>query len=61
VGNHAYVVQSVQYVNNAWMVTVYNPWGIDGMSYDSTPNDGLLTISLSLFVQDFSDIVVCAA
>jgi hypothetical protein len=43
------------------MVTVYNPWGIDGMSYDSTPNDGLLTISLSLFVQDFSDIVVCAA
>ncbi len=51
--NHAYMVQAV----TATTVTVYNPWGYDGATWDSTPDDGLLTLPLKLFEQAFC----CAA
>ncbi|MCY2926947.1 MAG: C2 family cysteine protease, partial [Planctomycetota bacterium] len=34
VGGHAYMVRSVQVVNGQQMVTVYNPWGVDGKGSD---------------------------
>jgi len=37
-------------------VTVYNPWGIDGRSWDSNSNDGLLKITIAQFQACFSTI-----
>ena len=44
---HAYSLHSIETVNGAMYATVYNPWGIDGVDYDSNPFDGLLTITIS--------------
>ncbi|MDP6380239.1 MAG: C2 family cysteine protease, partial [Phycisphaerae bacterium] len=41
VGSHAYVVMSVESTDDGEMVTVYNPWGYDGRTWDSNPSDGL--------------------
>ncbi|MCK5557368.1 MAG: hypothetical protein KAJ01_03255, partial [Candidatus Hydrogenedentes bacterium] len=43
VGSHAYVIKSIDANNN---VTVYNPWGVDGRSWDSNYYDGLLRLSI---------------
>jgi len=61
VGSHAYVVQSVQTVNEQMYVTVYNPWGVDGRSWDSNYYDGLLTISIDQVIQCFSAVSVSMA
>ena len=53
VGSHAYVVKSVTYSGGAQYVTVYNPWGVDGRSYDSNPSDGLLTLSIQQVQRSF--------
>jgi len=56
IGNHVYMVKSVQTVDSVQYVTVYNPWGYDGgTSTDSTPGDGLVTLTIAQFVQYFSD------
>ena len=46
VGNHAYVLKSVEMVDEQMMVTVYNVWGVDGRNWDGNYGDGLLTISI---------------
>jgi hypothetical protein len=58
VGNHAYAVRSIESVGGVWYVTVYNPWGVDGQSWDSS-NDGLLRLTLSQFRSCFS--MLCAS
>jgi hypothetical protein len=60
VGGHAYMVKSVQSVGGQWYVTVFNPWGFDGTSVnDGNSQDGLVTISMDLFRQDFVLLSVC--
>jgi len=61
VGGHAYMLKSVQTGQDGSFVTVYNPWGVDGTSWDSNPRDGLLTISMRLVQQYFSCVVVSMA
>ena len=53
VGNHAYMVKSVETVGSETYVTLYNPWGIDGKSWDSNPSDGLLKVTLGQFQSSF--------
>lgn len=50
---HAYSLQSVEMDDGVMYVTLYNPWGCDGVSYDNNPSDGLLTISISQLRQYF--------
>jgi len=61
VGNHAYEVRSVQYVNGQWTVTVYNVWGQDGKQVDSNYSDGLVTLTMSQFKQVFTALCISAA
>jgi hypothetical protein len=61
VSGHAYDVHSVTCENGVWYVTVCNPWGYDGASYDSNPGDGLLTLTLTQFHACFSSIEICNA
>jgi hypothetical protein len=49
VSGHAYNVHTVTYENGTWYVTVYNPWGYDGKSYDSNSGDGLLKLTITQF------------
>jgi hypothetical protein len=55
-GNHAYMVQSV----TSTTITVYNPWGVDGASYDSNYGDGLLTLSINQFKAAFCYMSICS-
>jgi hypothetical protein len=61
VGSHAYTVQSAQNVGGAWYVTVFNVWGCDGKVWDSNPSDGLLTLTLDVFRQNFIQVSVSMA
>ena len=61
VSNHAYNVHAVTYENGTWYVTVYNPWGYDGRSWDSNPSDGLLKLTASQFQSAFRTVEVCLA
>lgn len=61
VGGHAYSVQSVQQIGGVWYVSVYNPWGVDGMAYDSNPNDGLLLLTIDQFQAAFVTVQICNA
>lgn len=61
VGDHAYMVQSVTTTNQGTFVTVYNPWGVDGVSYDSNYSDGLLTLPIATFRQCFEVAMACAS
>lgn len=61
VGSHAYNVHAVVFENNLWYVTVYNPWGFDGASYDSNSGDGLLKLTASQFQSSFGTIQTCNA
>ena len=56
VGGHAYRIKSIETVSGQTYVTVYNPWGIDGRSWDSNSNDGLLKITIAQFQACFSTI-----
>lgn len=58
VGSHAYMVKSVETVNGTSYVTVYNPWGYDGRTWDSSPSDGLVTLSIAQVQQYFQAVVV---
>ena len=42
-------------------VTVYNPWAVDGASYDSNPYDGLLRLSITQIQECFSAVVISLA
>ncbi|MCX5677294.1 MAG: C2 family cysteine protease [Planctomycetota bacterium] len=61
VGNHAYMIKSVETVGDQTEVTVYNPWGFDGNSWDSNTSDGLLKMSLATFSQNFFALSYCMA
>jgi len=61
VGLHAYMVKSVETDAGGTCVTVYNPWGFDGKSYDSNSGDGLLRLTLADFRRNFSAVVVSLA
>ncbi|MCY2932104.1 MAG: C2 family cysteine protease [Planctomycetota bacterium] len=63
VGNHAYEVHAVEYdsATGTWYVTVYNPWGVDGATWDSNASDGLLRLSASQFQSRFSSIETALA
>jgi hypothetical protein len=53
-GSHVYMVKSIEGVGDEAYVTVYNPWGYDGQSYDSNPNDGLLRLSIAQIQECFN-------
>ena len=61
VKSHAYVVMSIADVGGQWYVTVYNVWGQDGREWDDNYDDGLVTISLEMFKQNFSAVCVSSA
>ncbi len=61
VGSHAYAVMGIEGSGTSAYVTVYNPWGVDGKSYDSNYNDGLLRLSISAVQTCFSAAVVSLA
>jgi hypothetical protein len=61
IAGHAYNVHSVTNVNGTWYVTVYNPWGFDGTSWDSNPSDGLLTLTSSQFQSWYGTVQGCMA
>ena len=61
VGGHAYMVKSVEITAQGTYITVYNPWGIDGVNFDSNSGDGLLRLSLAVFEANFDVVAVCAA
>ena len=61
VGNHAYMIKSVETVGDQTEVTVYNPWGFDGKSWDSNTSDGLLKMSLATFGENFFAVSYCMA
>jgi hypothetical protein len=54
VGSHAYQVVSIDDDN---YVTVYNPWGVDGRSWDGNSNDGLLRLSIDMIQQNYQAVV----
>lgn len=58
VGGHAYQVVSIDASN---YVTVYNPWGVDGRSYDSNYNDGLLRLSITQIQSNYVAVCVSGA
>jgi hypothetical protein len=53
VGNHAYMVKSIETSGGQTWVTVYNPWGVDGKTWDSNPADGLIRVTLGQFQSTF--------
>jgi len=55
------MVKSVEIESDATLVTVYNPWGFDGKLYDGNTGDGLLTLTLATFRENFSAVVVSLA
>jgi DNA-binding NtrC family response regulator len=57
VGSQAYMIKSIEGSGSSAYVTVYNPWGIDGRSYDSNPNDGLLRLTVAQVQGCFSAVV----
>jgi hypothetical protein len=61
VSNHAYSVNAVTNENGTWYVTVYNPWGFDGASWDSNPSDGLLKLTAAQFLTAFMAVETCSA
>jgi hypothetical protein len=52
------MVKSIEGTGADAYVTVYNPWGFDGTSYDSDPNDGLLRLSMAQIRACFSTVFV---
>jgi hypothetical protein len=61
VGSHAYMIKSIEGSGADAMVTVYNPWGSDGRTYDDNYYDGLLTINMTQLQECFSAVVTSAA
>ncbi len=60
IGSHAYSVRAVEYdtATSTWYVTVYNPWGVDGASYDSNSGDGYLRLTISVFQANFNGVCI---
>ena len=55
INGHQFVVLSYAYndfLKEVSSITVYNPWGIDGMPNGSNPDDGIITITLDQLVYE---------
>jgi hypothetical protein len=53
INGHQFVVLSYTYndfLKQVTSITVYNPWGIDGIPNGSDPNDGIITVTLDQLV-----------
>ncbi|MFW6153980.1 MAG: C2 family cysteine protease [Planctomycetota bacterium] len=61
VGGHAYAVLGTEVVNGARYVTVHNPWGVDGRTYDSNPDDGVLRLTMDTVKSGFMAVAVSFA
>lgn len=61
VGSHAYEIHMVTQdaTTGTWYVTVYNPWGTDGATWDSNSSDGLLMLTAADFQSRFSNVQIC--
>jgi len=55
---HAYSLRSVETIDGVMYATVYNPWSVDGVNYDSNPADGLLRITMSELQSAFAEACV---
>jgi hypothetical protein len=42
-------------------VTLYNPWGVDGKSWDASSADGLLKVTLGQFQSSFIGLSISLA
>ena len=60
-GGHAYMIKSIETTGDGTYVTVFNPWGFDGYTWDSNPGDGLLTVSMAMFQSNFIMMSACLA
>ena len=58
IGGHAYMIQSAEQTADGCYVTLYNPWGEDGVSWDAQPNDGLVRLDIEQVRTSFSRVVV---
>jgi len=61
VSSHAYMVKEVETTGEGTYVTVYNPWGVDGRSWDSNYSDGKLRITIDQVQENFSAVVASLA
>jgi len=61
VGSHAYMIKSLEQTDEGRFVTVYNPWGVDGRSYDANYYDGMLRLSMAQFQNSFQALATCSA
>jgi len=61
VGSHAYMIHSIEGTGAGAIVTVYNPWGVDGRSYDNNYGDGLLRLNMTQMTECFTAMVICNA
>jgi hypothetical protein len=60
-GSHAYMIKSIETTGDGTYVTVFNPWGLDGYTWDSNPGDGLLRVSMAMFQSNFTVMSACLA
>ncbi|MCY2931044.1 MAG: C2 family cysteine protease [Planctomycetota bacterium] len=61
VGDHAYAVRSIRTVKGQTMVTVFNPWGVDGKPDDDDTVDGLVTLTMTQFRHVFTTLSISDA
>ena len=61
VGSHAYMVKSAEIIGGQQYVTVYNPWGWDGRTYDDDPYDGLLQLTIQQIQDNYTAVVTSLA
>jgi hypothetical protein len=54
IGSHCYEVVSVNV--HSGLITVRNPWGVDGGTSSGDPNDGLVTVTWSQFHGSFDTV-----
>jgi len=60
IGGHAYEILDVYQQDGQTYVTLYNPWGVDGVSPSIGANDGLIDLTWTDFVAKFSWIAISA-
>ena len=57
VAGHAYTVISAEIIDGQRYVTVYNPWGWDGRTWDDNSSDGLLRLSIEQIQDNYTAVV----
>jgi len=54
-------VLGTEVVNGVQYVTVHNPWGVDGRTYDANSNDGVLRLTMDVVKSAFMAVAVSFA